>query len=150
MKQSNGCRGIRQFSPPMLESEDVVEVLRAFDIAKGSLVTNSLGTTVEGSLLAKEIAMASSASLSVFRSKCTWILKLEVLCSWYCSSFQNLLPVMQEPIGFPSCRLGSAMAHALKEEVDKMLWKRAMEVVMNSGLEFYSRLFLVQKVAGEW
>ena len=38
-------------------------------------------------------------------------------------SFLFLSSVLQEPIKFPSCTLGSAKAQAVQEEVDKMLQK---------------------------
>ena len=51
-----------------------------------------------------------------------------------------------EPLEFPSYALGSAKVQAL-QEVDRMLEKNDLELVVHLGLGYYSRLFLVQKAS---
>ena len=75
---------------------------------------------------------------------------MEVLHYGYHVLFHDLPPVTHESQEFPSYSLGSVQAHALQEEVNKMLAKCTMEVVDHLGLGFYSSLFLVQKVTGGW
>ena len=64
--------------------------------------------------------------------------------------FHHLLPVSLDPRELPSFSLGSVRARALRKEISKMLLKGALEPVDQPSLEFYSRLFLVEKVARGW
>ena len=50
----------------------------------------------------------------------------------------------------PTYRAGSPRSLALRQEVEKMLSKDALEIVLNLGPGFYSHLFLVEKVSGGW
>ena len=49
---------------------------------------------------------------------------------------------------FPTYRAGSPRAQALRQEVEAMLAKGALEIALNLGPAFYSRLFLVEKGSG--
>ena len=53
-----------------------------------------------------------------------------------------------EPLEFPSYGSLSVRACALQDKVDKRLEKGTLELVDQTGLGFYSRLFLVQKEMG--
>ena len=75
---------------------------------------------------------------------------MEVLWLVYRVLFYDLPPVSRESGEFLSYAPGSLRALALREEVSKMLQKGTLEVVDQPGPGFYSRLFLVQKVTGDW
>ena len=59
-------------------------------------------------------------------------------------------PLSRTPISFPTYRAGSPRAQALRQEVEAMLAKGALEIALDLGPGFYSRLFLVEKASGGW
>ena len=59
-------------------------------------------------------------------------------------------PLSRTPVSFPMYRAGSLRAQALRQEVEAMLAKGALEIVRDPGPGFYSRLFLVEKASGGW
>ena len=59
-------------------------------------------------------------------------------------------PLARTPVSFPTYRAGSPRAHALRQEVEAMLAKGALEIARDPGPGFYSRLFLVEKATGGW
>ena len=59
-------------------------------------------------------------------------------------------PLSCTPISFPTYWAGSPRSLALRQEVEKMLSKDALEIVLDPGPGFYSHLFLVEKVTGGW
>ena len=59
-------------------------------------------------------------------------------------------PLSRTPVSFPTCRAGSPRAQALRQEVEAMLAKGALEIARDPGPGFYSRLFLVEKATGGW
>ena len=54
------------------------------------------------------------------------------------------------PVSFPTYRAGSPRAQALRQEVEAMLAKGALEIARDPGPGFYSRLFLVEKASVGW
>ena len=59
-------------------------------------------------------------------------------------------PLSRTPVSFPTYRAGSPRAQALRQEVEAMLAKGALEIARDPGPGFYSRLFLVEKASGGW
>ena len=59
-------------------------------------------------------------------------------------------PLSRTPVSFPTYRAGSPRAQALRQEVEAMLAKGALEIALDPGPGFYSCLFLVEKVSGGW
>ena len=59
-------------------------------------------------------------------------------------------PLARTPVSFPTYRAGSPRARALRQEVEAMLDKGALEIARDPGTGFYSRLFLVEKATGGW
>ena len=59
-------------------------------------------------------------------------------------------PLARTPVSFPTYRAGSPRAQALRQEVEPMLAKGALEIARDPGPGFYSRLFLVEKATGGW
>ena len=59
-------------------------------------------------------------------------------------------PLSRTPVSFPTYRAGSPWAQALRQEVEAMLAKGALEIAQDPGPGFYSRLFLVEKATGGW
>ena len=59
-------------------------------------------------------------------------------------------PLSRTPVLFPTYRAGSPWAQALQQEVEAMLAKGALEIALDPGPGFYSRLFLVEKASGGW
>ena len=59
-------------------------------------------------------------------------------------------PLSRTPVSFPMYRAGSPRAQALRQEVEWMLAKGALEIARDPGPDFYSRLFLVEKASGGW
>ena len=57
-------------------------------------------------------------------------------------------PLAHTPVSFPTYRAGSPRAQALRQEVEAMLAKGALEIARDPGPGFYSRLFLVEE--GDW
>ena len=52
-------------------------------------------------------------------------------------------PLARTPVSFPTYRAGSPRAQALRQEVEAMLAKGALEIARDPGPGFYSRFFLV-------
>ena len=59
-------------------------------------------------------------------------------------------PLSRTPVPFPTYRAGSPRAQALRQEIEGMLAKGALEIARDPGPGFYSRLFLVEKASGGW
>ena len=59
-------------------------------------------------------------------------------------------PLARTPVSFPTYWAGSPRAQALRQEVEAMLAKGALEIARDPGPGFYSRLFLVEKATGGW
>ena len=59
-------------------------------------------------------------------------------------------PLARTPVSFPTYRAGSPRAHALRQEVEAMLAKGALEIARDPGPGFYSRLLRMEKVTGGW
>ena len=59
-------------------------------------------------------------------------------------------PLSRTPVSFPTYRAGSPRAQALRQEVEAMLAKGALEIARDPDPSFYSRLFLVEKASGGW
>ena len=79
----------------------------------------------------------------------SWV--LSVLQDGYRSPFlDSPPPLVRTPISFPTYRLGSPRSLFLGQEIEKMLAKDALEIVLDAGPGFYSRLFLVEKATGRW
>ena len=57
-------------------------------------------------------------------------------------------PLSRYPVSFPTYQAGSLCSLALRREIEKMLSKDSLEIVLDPGPGFYSRLFLVEKVTG--
>ena len=77
----------------------------------------------------------------------SWV--LSVLRDGYRTPFlDSPPPLSRTPISFPKYRAGSPRSLALRQEVEKMFSKDALEIVLDPGPGFYSRLFLVEKVTG--
>ena len=75
---------------------------------------------------------------------------VSVLRDGYRLPFESPPPLTQTPILFPAYRPGSPQSLALRQEIEKMLAKGALEIVPDPGPGFYSRLFLVEKATGGW
>ena len=73
----------------------------------------------------------------------SWV--LSVLRDGYRIPFKDSPPPLAcTPISFPTYRAGSPQALVMRrQEVEKMLSKDALEIVLDPGPGFYSRLFLV-------
>ena len=77
----------------------------------------------------------------------TWV--VTVLRDGYRVPFKDSPPPLaRTPVSFPTYRVGSPRAQALRQEVEAMLAKGALEIARDPGPGFYSRLFLVEKAAG--
>ena len=59
-------------------------------------------------------------------------------------------PLSRTPVSFPTYRAGSPRARALRQGIEGMLAKGALEIARDPGPGFYSRLFLVEKASGGW
>ena len=59
-------------------------------------------------------------------------------------------PLSRTPVLFPTYRADSPRAQALRQEVEGMLAKGALEIARDPGPGFYNRLFLVEKASGGW
>ena len=74
---------------------------------------------------------------------------MTVLRDGYCVPFTDSPPPLSRtPVSFPTYRSGSPRAQTLRQEVEAMLAKGALEIALDPGPGFYSRLFLVEKVSG--
>ena len=79
----------------------------------------------------------------------TWV--VTVLRDGYRVPFKDSPPPLaRTPVSFPAYRAGSPRAQALRQEVEAMLAKGALEIARDPGPGFYSRLFLVEKATGGW
>ena len=79
----------------------------------------------------------------------TWV--VTVLRDGYRVPFKDSPPPLSRtPVSFPTYRAGSPRAQALRQEVEAMLAKGALEIARDPGPGFYSRLFLVEKASGGW
>ena len=79
----------------------------------------------------------------------TWV--VTVLRDGYRVPFTDSPPPLARiPVSFPTYRAGSPRAQALRQEVEAMLAKGALEIARDPGPGFYSRLFLVEKATGGW
>ena len=79
----------------------------------------------------------------------TWV--VTVLRDGYRVPFKDSPPPLSRtPVSFPTYRAGSPRAQALRQEVEAMLAKGALEIARDPGPSFYSRLFLVEKATGGW
>ena len=79
----------------------------------------------------------------------TWV--VTVLRDGYRIPFKDSPPPLaRTPVSFPTYRAGSPWAQALRQEVEAMLAKGALEIARDPGPGFYSRLFLVEKATGGW
>ena len=79
----------------------------------------------------------------------TWV--VTVLRDGYRVPFKDSPPpLVRTPVSFPTYRAGSPRAQALRQEVEAMLAKGALEIARDPGPGFYSRLFLVEKATGGW
>ena len=77
----------------------------------------------------------------------TWV--VTVLRDGYRVPFKDSPPPLaRTPVSFPTYRAGSPRAQALRQEVEAMLAKGALEIARDPGPGFYSRLFLVEE--GDW
>ena len=59
-------------------------------------------------------------------------------------------PLSRTLVSFPTYWVGSPRAQALRQEIEGMLAKGALEIARDPGPGFYSRLFLVEKASGGW
>ena len=59
-------------------------------------------------------------------------------------------PLARSLVSLPMYRPDSPLALALRQEVESMILKGALEVVPDPGPGFYSGLFLVEKASGGW
>ena len=76
---------------------------------------------------------------------------MTVLQDGYCVPFTDSPPPLaRTPVSFPTYRAGSPRAQALRQEVEAMLAKGALEIARDPVPGFYSRLFLVEKATGGW
>ena len=74
-----------------------------------------------------------------------------ILRDGYCVPFLDSPPPLScTQVSFPAYRAGSPQAQALRQEVEGMLAKGALEITRDPGPGFYSRLFLVEKAFGGW
>ena len=79
----------------------------------------------------------------------TWV--VTVLRDGYRVPFKDSPPPLaRTPVSFPTYRAGSPRAQALRQEVEAMHAKGALEIARDPGPGFYSRLFLVEKATGGW
>ena len=79
----------------------------------------------------------------------TWV--VTVLRDGYRVPFKDSPPPLaRTPVSFPTYLAGSPRAQALRQEVEAMLAKGALEIARDPGPGFYSRLFLVEKATGGW
>ena len=78
----------------------------------------------------------------------SWV--LSVLWDGYHIPFLDSPPLACTLISFPTYRSESTRSLVLGQEIEKMLAKDALEIVLDPGRNFYSRLFLVEKAMGGW
>ena len=79
----------------------------------------------------------------------SWV--LSVLQDGYRIPFMDSPPPLSRtPISFLTYRARSPRSLSLHQEVEKMLSKDALEIVLDPGPGFYSCLFLVEKVMWGW
>ena len=79
----------------------------------------------------------------------TWV--VTVLRDGYRVPFLDSPPPLSRTlVSFPTYRAGSPRAQALRQEIEGMLAKGALEIARDTGPGFYSRLFQVEKASGGW
>ena len=79
----------------------------------------------------------------------SWV--VTVLRKGYCVPFLDSPPPLSRTlVSFPTYQAGSPQAQALRQEIEGMLAKGALEIARDLGPGFYSRLFLVEKASGGW
>ena len=79
----------------------------------------------------------------------SWV--LSVLRDGYRIPFKDSSPPLAHTkMSFLTYRAGSPQSLALHQEVEKMLSRDALEIVLDPGPGFYSHLFLVEKVTRGW
>ena len=79
----------------------------------------------------------------------TWV--VTVLWDGYRVPFKDSPPPLScTLVSFPTYRAGSPRAQAVRQEVEEMLAKGALEIARDPGPGFCSRLFLVEKASGGW
>ena len=79
----------------------------------------------------------------------TWV--VTVLRDGYRVPFKDSPPPLSRTqVSFPTYQAGFPRAQALRQEVEGMLAKGALEIARDPGPGFYSRLFLVEKASGSW
>ena len=59
-------------------------------------------------------------------------------------------PLAHTLISFPTYRSGSPRSLVLGQEIKRILAKDALEIILDPGPGFYSRVFLVEKATGGW
>ena len=59
-------------------------------------------------------------------------------------------PLSCTPVSFPTYRAGFPRAQVLRQEIEAILAKGALEIGRDPGPGFYSRLFLVEKASNGW
>ena len=76
---------------------------------------------------------------------------MTVLQDGYCVPLTDSPPPFSRiPVLFPTYRSGFPRAQALRQEVEAMLAKGALEIALDPGPGFYSLLFLVEKASCGW
>ena len=75
---------------------------------------------------------------------------VDVLRVGYLLPFESPPPLTNDAVTFSSYLPGTLRHLALRDEVEEMLRKGAIEVVTDRSPGFYSRLFLVEKASGGW
>ena len=79
----------------------------------------------------------------------SWV--VSVLQDGYHVPFLDSLPQLaRSPVSFPTYRAESPRSLALLQEIEMVLAKGALEIVLDPEPGFYSRLFLVEKATGGW
>ena len=77
----------------------------------------------------------------------TWV--VTVLREGYRAPFMDSpAPLSRTTVSFQTYRAGSSQAQALRQEVEAMLAKGALEIALDPGPGFYSLLLLVEKASG--
>ena len=76
----------------------------------------------------------------------SWV--VTVFQDGYRVPFADSPPLSRTPVSFPTYWAGSPRAQALRQEVEAMLAKGDLEIALDPGPGFYSRLFPVEKASG--
>ena len=114
----------------------------------GSSASGSAQAGTSGARPAQKQTSSSSPSGQAIGAE-SWV--VTVLRDGYRVPFLDSPPPLScTPVSFPTYRAGSPRAQALRQEVEGMLAKGALEIGRDPGPGFYSRLFLVEKASGGW